>query len=274
MFGRDYLFPEDWSKDVAPAVEALQLSSGLEFADPVAVNALPEADYAVKVAGFMFGPTLRAELTTSMPRWRALGLVEGEPSVASVNAAVSTWQPAFYDPADGQIYRSATATGPAFDAAMRSALGCRAGRSTGARRARSGRRLRPPTASLAQLAVDDFGAELVAGPSTDALPNRAALGPLPVPLAHRLLGVEDLGGPILESLGVVSRPRRGGRRFRRRRHERARRAVDGGTGSGDARRRHPGRRCGGRPRQRLLVHGVGGVPAGRDGGGRRQLDQR
>ena len=109
MFGRDYLFPEDWSKDVAPAVDALQLSSGLEFADPVVVNVLPEADYAVKLAGFMFGPTLHAELTTSMPRWRALGLVAGEPSAASVNAAVSTWQPAFYDPADGQIYRSATA---------------------------------------------------------------------------------------------------------------------------------------------------------------------
>ena len=132
MFGRDYLFPEDWAKDVAPAVDALQLSSGLEFADPVVVNDLPEADYAVKIAGVMFGPTLSAELTTSMPRWRALGLVDGEPSVASVNAAVSTWQPAFYDPADGQIYRSATATGPAFDAAMRERPGCRAGRSAGA----------------------------------------------------------------------------------------------------------------------------------------------
>ncbi len=38
MFGRDYLFPEDWAKDVAPAVDALQLSSGLEFTDPVVVN--------------------------------------------------------------------------------------------------------------------------------------------------------------------------------------------------------------------------------------------
>ena len=59
MFGRDYLFPEDWAKDVAPAVDALQVSSGLEFADPVVVNVLPEADYAVKIAGFVFGPTLR-----------------------------------------------------------------------------------------------------------------------------------------------------------------------------------------------------------------------
>jgi len=204
MFGRDYLFPEDWSKDVAPAVDALQLSSGLEFADPVVVNVLPEADYAVKVAGFTFGPTLHAELATSMPRWRALGLVEGEPSAASVNAAVSTWQPAFYDPADGQIYRSATATGPAFDAAMRSALA-----------AALVDQLSPgtpapavdatQTASLAQLAVNHFGAELVAGPS-QSIPNRTALDSLPVPLTHRLIGVEDLGRPILESLGVVADP--------------------------------------------------------------------
>ena len=62
MFGRDYLFPEDWAKDVAPAVDALQLSSGLEFTDPVVVNALPEAEYAAKVAGVMFGPAFGAEL--------------------------------------------------------------------------------------------------------------------------------------------------------------------------------------------------------------------
>ncbi len=271
MFGRDYLFPEDWAKDVAPAVDALQLSSGLEFTDPVVVNALPEADYAVKIAGVMFGPTLSAELTTSMPRWRALGLVEGEPSVASVNAAVSTWEPAFYDPADGQIYRSATATGPAFDAALRSALA-----------AALVDQLAPdapapavdatPTASLAQLAVTHFGAELVAGPS-QTLPDRAALASLPVPMAHRLIGVEDLGGPILESLGVVPDRAAAIAGF----------GVDvttvldvpwtaapvpamleGDTQDGDR----------SRPRQRLLVHGVGGVPAGRDRGGRRQLDQR
>ena len=39
-----------------------------------------------------------------------------------------------------------------------------------------------------------------------------------------------------------SRSRRCDRRFRRRRHRRARRAVDGGARSGDARRRHAGRR--------------------------------
>ena len=201
MFGRDYLFPEDWAKDVAPAVDALQLSSGLEFADPVVVNHLPDADYAIKIAGITFGATLSAESTTSMPRWRALGLVEGEPSVASMNAAVSTWKPAFYDPADGQIYRSATATGPAFDAAMRSALAAAlvdqlatdspvpAVDAT-------------PTASLSQLAVTHFAAELVAGPSATTQ-GRAALDSLPVPMAHRLIGVEDLGEPILESLGVV-----------------------------------------------------------------------
>ena len=201
MFGRDYLFPEDWAKDVAPAVDALQLSSGLEFADPVVVNALPEADYAVKIAGFMFGASLNSELTTSMPRWRALGLVAGEPSAASVSAAVSTWEPAFYDPADGQIYRSATATGPALDAALRSALA-----------AALVDQLAPDasapavdataTVALAQLAVAHFRAELVAGPS-QTTPDRAALASLPVPMAHRLIGVEDLGGPILESLDVV-----------------------------------------------------------------------
>ena len=198
MFGRDYLFPEDWAKDVAPAVDALESSSGLEFTDPVVVNALPEPAYSDKIAGVVFGPTLTAELTTSMPRWRALGLAEGEPSVASVNAAAGKWEPAFYDPADGQIYRSATATGPAYDAVLRSAPA-----------AALVDQLAPdspapaveptPAASLAQLAVTHIGAELVAGPSP-TVPNPAALTSIPVPMAHRLIGVEDLGGPILESL--------------------------------------------------------------------------
>ncbi len=92
-------------------------------------------------------------------------------------------------------------------------------------------------------------------------------------MAHRLIGVEDLGGPILESLGVVPDRAAAIAGF----------GVDvtsvldvpwtaapvpamleGDTQDGD----------GSRPRQRLLVHGVGGVPAGRDRGGRRQLDQR
>ena len=81
MFGRDYLFPEDWAKDVAPAVDALQLSSGLEFTDPVPVDTLPEAEYAARGRRLHLRPDSRCRLTTSMPRWRALGLVEGAPTV-------------------------------------------------------------------------------------------------------------------------------------------------------------------------------------------------
>ena len=88
-----------------------------------------------------------------------------------MNAAVSTWQPAFYDPADGQIYRSATATGPALDAAMRSALAAALVDQLTPDAPCSGRR-RDPTASLAQLAVTHLGAELVAGPS-QTTPDRA-----------------------------------------------------------------------------------------------------
>ena len=70
----------------------------------------------------MIDPAFGATWTTSVPRWRALGLVDGEPTVDSVNAVASAWLPAHYDPVDGQIYRSATATGPALEAAMEDAL--------------------------------------------------------------------------------------------------------------------------------------------------------
>ena len=89
-------------------------------------------------------------------------------------------------------------------------------------------------------------------------------------MAHRLIGVEDLGGPILESLGVVPDPAAAIAGF----------GVDVATvldvpwtaaavpamiEATPGWRRPPG--------QRLLVHGAGGVPAGRDRGGRCQLDQ-
>jgi hypothetical protein len=208
-YGRSYLFPEDWPRDVVPTVEALQQRSGLEFADPVAIVTMPDADYAAKIAGTVFGPSFGATWTTSVPRWRALGLVDGEPVVEAVNAVAGAWLPAHYDPADGQIYRSTTASGPALDNAMENALAAAlvAQQVTGSDdpvvpAADATAPASIETASLARLAVADLTAELVAGPAT-ADTDRSALGPLPVPMAHRLIGAEDLGAPILESLGVT-----------------------------------------------------------------------
>jgi hypothetical protein len=210
MFGRDYLFPEDWDKDVVPAVEALQLRSGLEFTDPVPVVTLPEAEYAAKVASVVFGPGLSAEWQASIPRWRALGLVDGEPTLESVNGVVSAWMPAFYDAADGQIYRTVSGTAStAGTVALRDALAAAlVHQLAGAAPAAVADPNAPiaassATDSLARLAVDDFGAELVAG-STTTNPDRSAFSPLPVPLAHRLIGIDDLGPPIVASLGGVA----------------------------------------------------------------------
>jgi hypothetical protein len=207
LYGRDYLFPEDWDKSVVPAVDALQLSSGLEFAEPVTVNTLPSVEYSARVSGFMFGAVLDAEWPTAIPRWRALGLVDGEPTVESVSAAVSTWKPAYYDPADGQIYRDATATGAAADVAIREALAAAlvdqltAGEPAPAADPSAPAVVVPPTASLARLAVADLGAELVAGPTTTES-DPVALAALPVLLAHRLIGADDLGPAVLASVGV------------------------------------------------------------------------
>jgi hypothetical protein len=212
MFGRDYLFPEDWNKDVVPAVEALQLRSGLEFADPVPVITLPETEYAAKVAGAMFGPGLGTEWLSSVPRWRALGLVDGEPTLESVNGVVSAWMPAFYDPADGHIYRTSSGTAStASTVALRDALAAALVHQLGGDSPAPAPVADPSapavvasaTDSLARLAVDDFGAEVIAG-STTPDPDRSAFAPLPVPLAHRLIGVDDLGAPIVASLGGVA----------------------------------------------------------------------
>ena len=162
MFGRDYLFPEDWSKDVVPAVDALQLSSGLEFADPVPVNTLPEAEYAVKVAGVHLRPDAQcrvddvdAALAGPRSRRRRADRRVGERGRQRLVCRRSTTRPT--DRSTAVPPR----TGPGArrcDAQMRWrprwSTNWRLTRPLRRRRDRSGRRRRLATASLAQLAVD------------------------------------------------------------------------------------------------------------------------
>ena len=162
----------------------------------------------------------------------------------SVNAVVSAWMPAFYDPADGQIYRTASGTASASStAALRDALAAAlVHQLAGVAPAPVADPNAPiavvsPTDSLAQLAVDDFGAELVAGSDGDR-PGPLGIRPAPradgpSPDRHRR--------PRRSDLGVARwgrRPRRRDHRLRRRRHGRAGRAVDGGARPVVDRRRH------------------------------------
>ena len=236
MFGRDYLFPEDWNKDVVPAVEALQQRSGLEFVDPVSVNTLPEAEYAAKVAELRLRPGSLRRMAAVDPavagtrsRRRRSDRRVGERDRQRLDAGVlRPRRPA--DLPQRQQHRSSTV-------AMRDALAA---------------------ALIDQLAGDptaptpDATAPTAATSPTDSLrhlaggrPRRRArrrvddagpgsVGIRPAPRPARPSAARDRR-PRRSDRGVARwhrRPRDRGRRFRRRRHRRAGRAVDRGTRSG------------------------------------------
>ena len=194
-----------------------------------------------------------AEVATSMPRWRALGLVDGRAERRVGERGRQHLEAGVLRPGRRtdlpQRHRNRSGVRRC-DAQTRSlppwSINWRCPTAPTLRRDRC-RRRDIVDGSLAQLAVDDSrrrGRRRPVARRRD--PDRAALGPLPVPLAApaaRCRRPRQLRS--LESLGVVRRPRRGGRRVRRRRHRacstcrgrphRLRRMLD---------RRHAGRRAG------------------------------
>jgi hypothetical protein len=227
FFGRGYLFPNEWEKDLVPVVDELQATTRLEFDDPVVLRALPATEYGTLVVGSTFGDDWAADA----PRWRALGLAVGEPVPDDVATAVGGWWPSSYDVISGDALRVDTLRGDALTAAQSEALalalfdqkfGSRA-ETTEVSAAPGADAAAAPDATTdvaeesvalerARRAIVDHQAELTAGTS-GTTPSRARLASLPAPMAYELLAIEELGAPLLRALGVTPAPGAPGRTF-------------------------------------------------------------
>jgi hypothetical protein len=113
VFGQPYLFPSDWDDATAPYAEAVEVASGVEFAEPLSIVAEPTAEFADRLQA-QFAAVSPEELA----QWRALGLASGAVDDATLAGQLSGWQDAVYSATDGQVYRDGGAAGPELDAQL------------------------------------------------------------------------------------------------------------------------------------------------------------
>jgi hypothetical protein len=113
VFGQPYLFPGDWDDATIAYAEAVEVASGVEFAEPLSIVAEPSAEFAAR---------LQAHFATVSPeelaQWRALGLASGAVDDESLARQISGWQDAVYSTTDGQVYHDSGAAGPELDARL------------------------------------------------------------------------------------------------------------------------------------------------------------
>ena len=102
VFGRPYLFPDEWDPSAAPYAQNIEEIRGLEYVEPLVVVAEPTAAYRTRV-----GDQLLGSWETQLPMWRALGLAAGGVERSVLDSLIENRSPALYSEADGQVYHDA-----------------------------------------------------------------------------------------------------------------------------------------------------------------------
>lgn len=192
VFGRSYLFPDEWGRELTPIVDEIQLARGVEFDHTVGLVERPADEYSVEVTDHLLGEGW----ADRVPEWRALGLAGGEGAVADVRLRVAALLPAFYDATADQVVASggvgSAARAPAVRLALETALGVQLDG-------------RVPTdvplgltgfedpAALARWAFDGAAAGLV-GTRSDPLTD---LTGLPLPVVHRFRFADEAGALLI-----------------------------------------------------------------------------
>ncbi|RLE23034.1 MAG: hypothetical protein DRJ50_06795 [Actinobacteria bacterium] len=117
VFGRPYLFPENFDESTDPHAGTVQDVTDTEFADPVVVTAEPTPDYTARLIGELTG-----EWQPQQAQWRALGLLNGPNPEEVVSDLLAGWQDALYSTEDGQVYHDVKAQGNSLDAELTLAM--------------------------------------------------------------------------------------------------------------------------------------------------------
>lgn len=113
VFGRPYLFPDEWEANAEPYAMAVQDVTGVEFVEPVIVTAETTATYEPRATAQLTG-----DWESQVPMWRALGMASGDVTEASLAELLAGWMPALYSSVDGQLYHDESLTGADLDAAL------------------------------------------------------------------------------------------------------------------------------------------------------------
>ncbi len=99
---KKYLLKEPtWSVELKPLADQVEAARGLQFSEAVTVSPVPVTDYASRLAGSAIDTS-----GSTLPTWRALGLLNGDLDLEAVGSQAMNDSPAFYDPATKTIFVS------------------------------------------------------------------------------------------------------------------------------------------------------------------------
>ena len=99
VYGRPYLFPDEWNEATKPYAEAIENVRGDTIPRPFEVVTEPSSTYAEHVDTATLG-----EWEDELAMWRSFGLVDGTINAATIGTTVGSRPTAFYSPVAGQVF--------------------------------------------------------------------------------------------------------------------------------------------------------------------------
>jgi hypothetical protein len=117
VFGRPYLFPDDWDPDAKPYGEAVESVRGVDIAEPLLIDRQASATYNVLMADHLLG-----EWEADLPMWRSLALANGPIDATGLRSLVTDWTPAYYSPETSQVIANSDLLPGAVDGAVTEAM--------------------------------------------------------------------------------------------------------------------------------------------------------
>jgi hypothetical protein len=200
VYGRAYLFPDEWERDLVPIADDIEQTVGAEYDGAVPLRPLPVEEYDARASAVMFG----TEWETQVPVWRALGLTSGAPTPATLGPVLHSWTPAVYDAATKEIVVVEDLGGMARTTALTEQMaGVLVDQRYGANTVVA------PDNPIAVRAIVQQQIDLIARAANTAEEqpfDRTVLDSLPSPLAYELLARADLGAAAAAAAGLSLGP--------------------------------------------------------------------
>ena len=98
VFGRPYLFPDDWDPDAKPYGEAVESVRDADIVQPLVINRQASTKYGILMAEHLLG-----DWEADLPMWRSLALAKGAINAPGLRELVANWTPAYYSPATSEV---------------------------------------------------------------------------------------------------------------------------------------------------------------------------
>jgi hypothetical protein len=117
VFGRPYLFPDDWDLDAKPYGEAVESVRGADIVEPLLIDRQASVAYGIAMADHLLG-----DWEADLPMWRSLALAKGAIDPPGLRDLVANWTPAYYSPATSQIIANNDLLPGAVDGALTEAM--------------------------------------------------------------------------------------------------------------------------------------------------------